>query len=142
MAIDAVEMNTFIDVKNQKFYLVDIEPASASNYETADNGLSGMAAVCILAHKNHLIQNLDPLGKRKARTATRTILSKVLAAGQKTGLTYSNQLAAEENIESISDTLDRLEFFPKEKNEILRKLLTGSICQNQILGHLTIRKER
>ena len=142
MAIDAIEMNTFLDTRHKKFYLCDVEPFGGINYENADNGLSGMAAVCILAHEHYLLDKLDSLEKKKAKNATRTILNKVLTASRKKGLSYSNQTAAQDNVEYISDTLDKLDFSEKEKKHFLNDLLVGSICPNQILGYLSIRNEK
>lgn len=142
MGIDAVVMNMFLDRKKQKFYFVDVEPAGSNNFQKMDNGVSGIAAVCSLSQKNHLIQELQPLEKQKARIATKTILSKVLTAAQKKGLGFSNSDAAEDNLNYIAETMNYLRFSQKEKDQILHRLLAGSICPNQILGRLSLRNER
>lgn len=142
MGIDAVVMNMFLDEKQQKFYFVDIEPLNGDNFHKMDNGISGIAAVCSLSQKNHLIQELKPLERQKARIATKTILSKILTAAQKKGLGFSNRDVAEDNLNYIAETMEYLNFSPKEKKQVLHRLLAGSICPNQILGRLALRNER
>ena len=142
LGIDAVVTNVFLDEKQQKFYFVDVEPISPDNFQKMDNGVSGMAVVCTLSQKNNLIRDLSPLEKQRAKTATRTILSKVLKAAQKTGLGFSDTNASEENIGYIAETMDYLQFSSEDKKRTLHDLLTKSFYRNQILGHLNLKNER